>query len=147
MGTITSPRKVKLVSHFQHESQSTSLRDLSAFPCEQVDKICTLSSLPALSFLSVQASAISKERGAHSYFALLHFPTFLFIAFHFLLLSLSFFLSFSFIRPFYHPCSFILIFLLFQSFSLNLSFFVVISIILWHSVLLLVYFHFGGFII
>jgi len=112
---ITSLRKVKLVSHFQHGSQSIPFRDLSVFSCEQVDKICTLSSLPALRFLSVQASAISIDRGAH--FALLHLPTLLFIAFHFLLLSLSLFLSFSFIRPFYHPCNFNLIFLLFPSLS------------------------------
>jgi hypothetical protein len=65
VGTFTSLRKVKLVPHFQHGSHSTLVRDLSVFPCEQVDKICSLSSLPALHFMSVQASAISIDRGAH----------------------------------------------------------------------------------
>jgi hypothetical protein len=147
VGTVTSLRKVKLVSHFQHGNQSTLVRDLSVFPCEQVDKLCTLSSLPALHFMSVQASAISIDRSEHSYFALLRLSALLFIAFHFLHLSLSLFLSFSFIRLFYHPCILHLIFWLCQSFSLNLSFFVFISIILWHSVLLLLCFHFGDFII
>jgi len=145
VGTVTSLRKVILVSYFQHGSQNTPVRDLSVFPCEHVDKICTLSSLPALHFMSVQASAISIDRGAHSYFALLHLPALLFYSFHFLLLSFSLFLSFSFIRPFCHRCGFNLTFLLFQSFSLNLSFFVVISIIPWHSAMLLLCFHFGGF--
>ena len=109
VGTVTSLWKVKLVSHFQHGSQSTLVRDLSVFPWEQVDKICTLSTLPALQFMSVQASAISIDRGAHSYFALLRLSALLFIAFNFLLLSLSSFLSFSFIRLSYHSCSFNLI--------------------------------------
>jgi hypothetical protein len=70
--TSTSLRKVKVISHLQHGSQSTPLRDLSVFPCEQVDKTCTLSSLPALHLVSVQFFAISIDRGAHTYFAVSH---------------------------------------------------------------------------
>lgn len=77
---------------------------LSVFPCEQVGKIRTLSSLPPLCFMSVQSSAISKDRGAHSYVDLLPLPARLLS-----ILSLKFLLLYMFCLRLYR-FSFLLLF-------------------------------------